>query len=164
MLFDDHHGTRCAGQIAAVKNDVCGVGIAYNSKVAGVRIVRPCISPHYLILKRLHSCLVQFPTPMKLRHSIMAIRTRPYIAVAGVLLMMAGQWKVQAISSKRPSLMVSKTDGAEKDLFLYLQAEMERLETTNAISMVIRIRSIRLRWQRLITRASTHIIRKHVQQ
>lgn len=40
MLFDDHHGTRCAGQIAAVKNDVCGVGIAYNSKVAGVRIVR----------------------------------------------------------------------------------------------------------------------------
>lgn len=41
MLFDDHHGTRCAGQIAAVKNNVCGVGIAYNSKVAGVRIVRP---------------------------------------------------------------------------------------------------------------------------
>ncbi|THH05008.1 hypothetical protein EW145_g5113 [Phellinidium pouzarii] len=39
MLFDDHHGTRCAGQIAAVKNAVCGVGIAYKSKVAGVRIL-----------------------------------------------------------------------------------------------------------------------------
>ena len=39
VLFDDHHGTRCAGQIAAVKNDVCGVGIAYDSKVAGIRIL-----------------------------------------------------------------------------------------------------------------------------
>ncbi|KAI8079316.1 peptidase S8/S53 domain-containing protein [Thamnidium elegans] len=38
-LWDDSHGTRCAGQIAAVKNDVCGVGIAYESKVAGVRIL-----------------------------------------------------------------------------------------------------------------------------
>jgi kexin len=38
-LVDDHHGTRCAGQIAAVKNDVCGVGLAYQSKVAGVRIL-----------------------------------------------------------------------------------------------------------------------------
>ncbi|KAG0701494.1 peptidase S8/S53 domain-containing protein [Suillus ampliporus] len=39
ILADDHHGTRCAGQIAAVKNDVCGVGLAYKSKVAGVRIL-----------------------------------------------------------------------------------------------------------------------------
>ncbi|OAD77937.1 hypothetical protein PHYBLDRAFT_108764, partial [Phycomyces blakesleeanus NRRL 1555(-)] len=38
-LWDDSHGTRCAGQIAAVKNDVCGIGIAYNSRVAGVRIL-----------------------------------------------------------------------------------------------------------------------------
>ncbi|KAF9473769.1 hypothetical protein BDN70DRAFT_885532 [Pholiota conissans] len=37
--FDDHHGTRCAGQIAAEKNTVCGIGIAYESKVAGVRIL-----------------------------------------------------------------------------------------------------------------------------
>lgn len=44
MLFDDHHGTRCAGQIAAVKNDVCGVGVAYDSKVAGVRILSGPIS------------------------------------------------------------------------------------------------------------------------
>ncbi|OBZ65694.1 Protease KEX1 [Grifola frondosa] len=44
VLFDDHHGTRCAGQIAAVKNDVCGVGLAYDSLVAGVRILSGPIS------------------------------------------------------------------------------------------------------------------------
>lgn len=38
-LFDDYHGTRCAGEIAAVKNDVCGVGVAYKAKVAGIRIL-----------------------------------------------------------------------------------------------------------------------------
>ncbi|KAI7897501.1 peptidase S8/S53 domain-containing protein [Cokeromyces recurvatus] len=38
-LWDDNHGTRCAGQIAAVKNNVCGMGIAYEAKVAGVRIL-----------------------------------------------------------------------------------------------------------------------------
>ncbi|ORX51333.1 hypothetical protein DM01DRAFT_1289941 [Hesseltinella vesiculosa] len=38
-LWNDYHGTRCAGQIAAVKNDVCGIGIAYKSKVSGVRIL-----------------------------------------------------------------------------------------------------------------------------
>lgn len=35
----DRHGTRCAGQIAAGKNNYCGVGIAYEAKVAGVRIL-----------------------------------------------------------------------------------------------------------------------------
>ncbi|CAL1705543.1 unnamed protein product [Somion occarium] len=44
VLFDDHHGTRCAGQIAAVKNNVCGIGIAYESKVAGIRILSGPIS------------------------------------------------------------------------------------------------------------------------
>jgi hypothetical protein len=29
------HGTRCAGQVAASKNEVCGVGVAYNAKIAG---------------------------------------------------------------------------------------------------------------------------------
>ncbi|KAJ2083370.1 pheromone processing endoprotease [Coemansia sp. RSA 988] len=38
-LVDDYHGTRCAGQIAAVRNDVCGVGVAYGSKVAGIRML-----------------------------------------------------------------------------------------------------------------------------
>ncbi|KIM30986.1 hypothetical protein M408DRAFT_7406 [Serendipita vermifera MAFF 305830] len=43
-LWDDRHGTRCAGEIAAAKNDVCGVGLAYESKVAGLRILSGPIS------------------------------------------------------------------------------------------------------------------------
>ncbi|ODV61135.1 kexin KEX2 ASCRUDRAFT_80883 [Ascoidea rubescens DSM 1968] len=39
-LYNDYHGTRCAGEIAASKNDgFCGVGIAYDSKVSGIRIL-----------------------------------------------------------------------------------------------------------------------------
>ena len=38
-LFDDTHGTRCAGEVGAVRNHVCGVGIAYDTKVAGLRIL-----------------------------------------------------------------------------------------------------------------------------
>ncbi|ORX35284.1 peptidase S8/S53 domain-containing protein [Kockovaella imperatae] len=43
-LSDDQHGTRCAGEISAVKNDVCGVGVAYESQIAGVRILSGAIS------------------------------------------------------------------------------------------------------------------------
>ncbi|KAJ6502170.1 peptidase S8/S53 domain-containing protein [Mycena sanguinolenta] len=43
-LSDDTHGTRCAGQVAAGKNGVCGLGIAYESKVAGVRILSGAIT------------------------------------------------------------------------------------------------------------------------
>ncbi|KAJ2802707.1 pheromone processing endoprotease, partial [Coemansia helicoidea] len=38
-LEDDYHGTRCAGQIAAARNDVCGVGVAYGARVAGIRML-----------------------------------------------------------------------------------------------------------------------------
>lgn len=38
-LFDDYHGTRCAGEVAGVKNDVCGIGVAYEAKVSGIRIL-----------------------------------------------------------------------------------------------------------------------------
>ena len=39
-LVDDYHGTRCAGEIAAAKNNgFCGVGVAYNAKVSGIRIL-----------------------------------------------------------------------------------------------------------------------------
>ncbi|EUC35969.1 hypothetical protein COCCADRAFT_34558 [Bipolaris zeicola 26-R-13] len=38
-LSDDRHGTRCAGEIAAGKNDACGLGLAYEAKVSGVRIL-----------------------------------------------------------------------------------------------------------------------------
>ncbi|RAL01090.1 kexin kexB [Aspergillus ibericus CBS 121593] len=38
-LSDDRHGTRCAGEIGAAKNDVCGVGVAYDSRISGIRIL-----------------------------------------------------------------------------------------------------------------------------
>lgn len=38
--YSNSHGTYCAGVVAAVANNgVCGVGVAYNAKVGGVRIV-----------------------------------------------------------------------------------------------------------------------------
>lgn len=43
-LSDDKHGTRCAGEIGAVRNDVCGVGVAYDSKVSGIRILSKPVS------------------------------------------------------------------------------------------------------------------------
>lgn len=43
-LSDDKHGTRCAGEIAAVKNGVCGVGVAYNAKIGGLRILSKVIT------------------------------------------------------------------------------------------------------------------------
>lgn len=37
---DNKHGTRCAGEVAAVAgNDFCGVGIAFNSSIGGVRML-----------------------------------------------------------------------------------------------------------------------------
>lgn len=34
------HGTRCAGEVAAqANNDICGVGVAYNSRIGGVRML-----------------------------------------------------------------------------------------------------------------------------
>ncbi|XP_052126085.1 neuroendocrine convertase 2-like [Frankliniella occidentalis] len=34
------HGTRCAGEVSAARdNDVCGVGVAYDSKIAGIRML-----------------------------------------------------------------------------------------------------------------------------
>ncbi|KAL2093617.1 hypothetical protein ACEWY4_010929 [Coilia grayii] len=36
----DRHGTRCAGEVAAVaSNGICGVGVAYNAKIGGVRML-----------------------------------------------------------------------------------------------------------------------------
>ncbi|KAI6088135.1 peptidase S8/S53 domain-containing protein [Hypoxylon rubiginosum] len=43
-LQDDRHGTRCAGEVSAARNDVCGVGVAYDSKIAGIRILSKLIS------------------------------------------------------------------------------------------------------------------------
>ncbi|KAF2155804.1 hypothetical protein K461DRAFT_221364 [Myriangium duriaei CBS 260.36] len=43
-LSDDKHGTRCAGEVAAGRNNACGVGVAYDSRVSGVRILSNVIS------------------------------------------------------------------------------------------------------------------------
>ncbi|TAQ91617.1 hypothetical protein B7494_g18 [Chlorociboria aeruginascens] len=43
-LADDRHGTRCAGEVSAVRNNVCGVGVAYDSKIAGIRILSKLIT------------------------------------------------------------------------------------------------------------------------
>lgn len=34
--FSCRHGTRCAGEVAAVANNgICGVGVAYNARIGG---------------------------------------------------------------------------------------------------------------------------------
>ncbi|MBE7182339.1 MAG: S8 family serine peptidase, partial [Terriglobus roseus] len=38
-LDDDTHGTRCAGEVAAAKNRACGVGVAWDANIAGIRIL-----------------------------------------------------------------------------------------------------------------------------
>ena len=43
-LKDDRHGTRCAGEIAAVRNGVCGVGVAYKARIGGLRILSKVIT------------------------------------------------------------------------------------------------------------------------
>ncbi|KAL2211418.1 hypothetical protein CC79DRAFT_1268269 [Sarocladium strictum] len=43
-LSDDNHGTRCAGEVGAGRNDFCGVGVAYDSRIAGIRILSKPIS------------------------------------------------------------------------------------------------------------------------
>lgn len=43
-LSDDRHGTRCGGEVSAVKNDVCGVGAAWDSNIAGLRILSKMIT------------------------------------------------------------------------------------------------------------------------
>lgn len=43
-LSDDRHGTRCGGEVSAVKNNVCGVGVAYDSRIAGLRILSKMIT------------------------------------------------------------------------------------------------------------------------
>ncbi|KAL1917644.1 uncharacterized protein VTP21DRAFT_4037 [Calcarisporiella thermophila] len=39
----DTHGTRCAGEIAAARNDMCGVGVAYEAKISGIRMLSGAI-------------------------------------------------------------------------------------------------------------------------
>eukprot|EP00118_Oscarella_pearsei_P006471 m.29220 g.29220 ORF g.29220 m.29220 type:complete len:693 (+) comp31150_c0_seq3:24-2102(+) len=36
---ENRHGTRCAGEVSSAKNGVCGIGVAFNSKIGGVRML-----------------------------------------------------------------------------------------------------------------------------
>ena len=40
-LSDDMHGTRCAGEIAAVKNTNCALGVAFKAKISGMSSLPP---------------------------------------------------------------------------------------------------------------------------
>ena len=38
------HGTRCAGEVAAVANNgICGAGVAYNAKIGGIKSDSPSL-------------------------------------------------------------------------------------------------------------------------
>ncbi len=40
MTNENRHGTRCAGEVAAIfNNNVCVVGIAFNAKIGGIRML-----------------------------------------------------------------------------------------------------------------------------
>ena len=40
LIDSNRHGTRCAGEVSAsANNSICGVGIAYDSKIGGVRML-----------------------------------------------------------------------------------------------------------------------------
>ncbi|CAI4229915.1 unnamed protein product [Auanema sp. JU1783] len=42
---DNKHGTRCAGEVAAIaNNDQCGVGVAFKAKIGGVRMLDGAVS------------------------------------------------------------------------------------------------------------------------
>ncbi|XP_061825942.1 furin (paired basic amino acid cleaving enzyme) b isoform X1 [Nerophis lumbriciformis] len=56
---ENRHGTRCAGEVAAsFNNGVCGVGVAYNAKIGGVRMldgeVTDVVEAHSLSLNPQH--------------------------------------------------------------------------------------------------------------
>lgn len=39
-IISTSHGTSCAGEVSAIAgNNICGVGIAFNSKIGGIRIL-----------------------------------------------------------------------------------------------------------------------------
>ncbi|RKK74090.1 Protease KEX1 [Fusarium oxysporum] len=44
VFSNDQHGTRCAGEVSAARNNACGIGVAYDSNVSGIRILSQLIS------------------------------------------------------------------------------------------------------------------------
>jgi len=45
---DNKHGTRCAGEVAAIAfNQYCGIGVAYNASIGGTVIINVQIQKYY---------------------------------------------------------------------------------------------------------------------
>ena len=58
----DNHGTECAGVIAMTKNDLCGVGVAFDCKIGGKQVnlclVKPLMKHKFKeYFKFFHGCL-----------------------------------------------------------------------------------------------------------
>ncbi|KAJ7827516.1 hypothetical protein B0H14DRAFT_3873676 [Mycena olivaceomarginata] len=117
-LSDDHHGTRCAGQVAAGKNAACGLGLAYESKVAGVRILSGPIS--------------DIDEAASLNYGFQNVSI---YRVLGDRQTMANQWKAQGISSKKPSSTALTAGVLGWAPSTFLQVETVQRTETNAISM-----------------------------
>ena len=43
----DNHGTECAGVVAMSKNTLCGIGVAFDSKIGGIIIHKQEIVPNF---------------------------------------------------------------------------------------------------------------------
>lgn len=63
---DNKHGTRCAGEVAAVAyNQFCGIGVAYNASIGGMWKIRLNYHFHwsinsyiyYYVIKKLSKCV-----------------------------------------------------------------------------------------------------------
>lgn len=67
-MYGCRHGTRCAGEVAATAgNNVCGVGVAFHSKIGGVRMLDGPVSDsveggYLLLLTWKRSSLLNPPT------------------------------------------------------------------------------------------------------
>lgn len=60
------HGTRCAGEVSAKRdNNVCGVGVAYNSRVAGTSVLISSLR----VIHSLYMCMRFFSCQIAHRHS-----------------------------------------------------------------------------------------------
>jgi len=56
---DNKHGTRCAGEVAAVAfNQYCGVGVAYNASIGGKVIYNEDQNNIYIMLIRITTLIV----------------------------------------------------------------------------------------------------------
>ena len=118
----DHYGARCAGQVAARKNNACGVGIAYDSKATGIRILGGRIT-----------------TTDEATGSPMITTRLAFIASGGGAERQRSECMLQNIFSGKLFQKASAVDDKQKGLYTHLQAAMVEGMKTSAISMATRI-------------------------